>query len=332
MKVAIVGAKGLNGQALLELIEERKFAVDEVYALDTGDNIGETALFKSKNLDVNDWAHFDFSQVDIAFFSDVPETEVELAVNAAKSGCVVITNQPAFRYAKDIPLVVAGVNDDALADYQNHNMIAISDATSMPVLKLLKPVYDAVGINNVELHSCQSVSTLGDAGVKELAGQTARLLNAMALEENTLFPQQMAFNVIPQIGESLDNGYSRDEAGQIHSIQKVMNDYAMTVDACNVLVPTFFGVSTDLSFTTQQGLNREQLVKLWKREGIKVVTDEVVSPVSHAAESAVVYLSRLRASVKEDNTWRVNIITDNVRVGGALNMLQVAEVLVESYL
>lgn len=332
MKVAIVGAKGLIGQALLELMEERKFAVDEIHCLDTGDNIGESVLFKNKNIDVNDWAHFDFSSVDLAFFIDVPETEVELAVNAAKTGCVVITNQAPFRYAKDIPLVVAGINDEALADYSNHNIIAISDATSMPVLKVLKPVYDAVGIQSIDLHTNQSASSLGNEGVKTLAGQTARLLNAMPIEETQLFAQQMAFNLIPQQGEVLDNGYTRDEANQVHNLQKVLNDYALVVDSCNTQVPVFFGYSTDLSFTTHQALGFEHLTALWQEEGIEWIQGEVVSPVSHAAESAEIYLSRVRQSVKEDNTWRVNIVTDNVRVGGALNLLQVAEVLVASYL
>lgn len=333
LNVAVVGANGVVGKVLLELLEQREFPLAKLYCLGYGGiEDEETALFKSKNYPLLPFDGFDFSQVDIAIFTDVAGTEVELAVTAAKAGAMVITNQPAFAYASDIPLVVAGINDEALAESRNHNIIAVPDASSTLALQVLKPVYDEVGLSAVGIVALEAVSSFGEEGIKELAGQTAKLLNAKPIESK-VFAKQIAFNVVPMSGELMESGYTRNESGQIHAIQKVMSDHALEVDASILQVPVFFGHTLDLSFDSQQALGVEQLRKLWQRQKhLHWVGEGVATAVSDAAESEQIFISRVRASAAGTNRFRLTVVADNIRLGQADNMVKIAQILAQDYL
>ncbi|MDH5182992.1 MAG: aspartate-semialdehyde dehydrogenase [Gammaproteobacteria bacterium] len=332
MNIAVVGAKGLVGKAVLELLEQRDFPVAKLYCLEKEGDSDTSLLFKNKNIEIKSWQGFDFSSVAIAIFAEVDGTQVELTVAAGKAGAVVITNQPVFRHAQDIPLVVAGVNNDAIADYATHNIIATPDANTVHVLRVLQSVYESVGISSINLSCLQAVSAAGEAGVSELASQTAKLLNVQSIESK-VFAKQIAFNLLPQVGEVLENGYSREETEIATGIQKVLADHALEVEPSITQVAVFFGDTLDIIFSPQHAINLSELSKLIaEQEGVEISTGEVISPVTEGAESETLSVSRLRQVLSETHSFRMVLIADNVRTGRALNMVKVAEILQMSYL
>ena len=330
--IAVVGASGLVGKAVLELLEQRDFPVATMHCLVKNDSTEESVRFNNKSIQLESWQDFDFSTVDIAIFADIDSTEVELTVQAGKAGAVVITNQPVFRHAQDIPLVVAGINDEAIANYSEHNIIATPHATSVHVLLALHEVYQSLGITNIQLSCCQAVSAVGADGVSELATQTAKLLNVQTIEPK-VFPLQIAFNLLPQVGELLDSGYTRDETEIASGIQKVLEDHALEVEPGIIQVPVFFGDTIDLVVTPQQAISASELSELIvSQDGIEHQDNELSSPVSDGAESEVLSVSRIRQVLSESYSFRMSIIADNVRTGRALNMVKIAEILQTSYL
>ena len=196
--VAVLGASGAVGQAMIEILEERAFPVATLYPLASSRSAGDTVRFGGKNIEIKDVEEFDWSQVQIALFSAGAEVSAKWAPIAAEQGCIVIDNTSCFRYDEDIPLVIPEVNPDALADFRNRNIIANPNCSTIQMLVALKPLQDEVGIARINVATYQSVSGSGKEGVSELAGQTAHLLNGRPVEP-TLYPQQIAFNLIPQI-------------------------------------------------------------------------------------------------------------------------------------
>lgn len=332
LKIAVVGATSLVGKAVIELLEQRDVAVAELHCLEKEEASEESVLFKNKNIQITSWQDFDFSSVDIAIFAEVDVSEVELTVQAGKAGAVVITNQAVFRHAQDIPLVVAGINSEAIADYSEHNIIATPHANSVHVLMALHAVYESAGISNIRLTSCQAVSAVGAKGISELATQTAKLLNVQPIESK-VFSQQIAFNLLPQVGELLESGYTLEETEIASGIQKVLGDHALEVEPGIIQAPVFFGDTIDLVVTPQQAINTTELSKLIaSQEGIEVRTNELSSPVADGAESEVLSVSRIRQVLSESYSFRMSLVADNVRTGRALNMVKIAEILQMSYL
>lgn len=330
--LAIVGADGVVGQAFLEALQGGEFPLGELYCLGSGGEDDATVLFNSRNYPLLDTADFDFAQVDLAVFSDVPETEVELTVNAAKAGAMVITNQPAFAYATDIPLAVAGINDESLADAHHHNIVAVPDASAAIALKVLYQVHRQAGLAAVDLVAMEAVSESGQAGIGELAQQTAMLLNAKPIEAK-IFPQQIAFNLIGLSGDVGDNGNTRRESGVCHAIQKVLGDPGLAVDTSVWWAPVFHGHSLELAFTTQQGITLEALAGLWKSQaGVNWQGTGIATAVTDAAQSNDIYVRRLRQSSGGDWRYRCAVVADNLRAGQADNMLAVAQILIRDYL
>jgi aspartate-semialdehyde dehydrogenase len=330
--IAIVGADGLVGKAVLERLEELDVPVAELSCLASGKEADDTVLFNNKNYPLLPCEGFDFSGVSLAIFTDVAGSEVELTVNAAKAGAMVVTNQPAFAYASDIPLVVAGINDEALAEAGNHNIVAVPDASATIALQVLKPVYDEFGLAALDIVALEAVSAVGEAGISELAGQTANLLNARSIEPR-LFARQIAFNVVPLCGEVAENGYSRNESALVHAIHKVLADHALEVDASVLQVPVFYGHTLELVFDIQQPAGLAQLQGLWQaRENLHLMEQGTATPVSDAAESREIFISRLRDSLSGERRFRLSLVADNVRVGQAENLVDIARILMRDYL
>ncbi|MDH5359364.1 MAG: aspartate-semialdehyde dehydrogenase [Gammaproteobacteria bacterium] len=332
INLAIVGANSLVGKAILELLEQRDFPLAKLHCLEKEDGSEASLTFKNRSIEIKSWQDFDFSSVDIAIFAEVDSSEVELTVTAGKAGCVVITNQPVFRHAQDIPLVVAGINNEAIADYTRHNIIATPDATTVHVIRVLDAIYRNVGLNSITLNCSQAVSSAGDAGVSELASQTARLLNVQPIEPKA-FSNQIAFNLIPQVGELLDSGYTRDETEITAGIQKIFSDHALEIEPAITQVPVFFGDTLDMIFWPQQAITLSEVRKLIsEQDGVELRNDEIISPVTEVAESELLSVSRIRQVLAEKQAFRLTLIADNVRTGRALNMLKVAEILQMAYL
>jgi len=217
--VALVGATGAVGEAMIEILEQRDFPVGTLYPLASARSAGKTVRFKGKSLTVQDLAEFDFAQAQIGLFSAGGDISAEFAPKAAAAGCVVVDNTSHFRRDEDIPLVVPEVNPHAVAGYKGRGIIANPNCSTIQMLVALKPIYDAVGIARINVSTYQAVSGTGKEGIEELATQTAKLLNGQAIETR-VYPRQIAFNLLPHIDSFQDNGYTREEMKMVWETQK----------------------------------------------------------------------------------------------------------------
>jgi aspartate-semialdehyde dehydrogenase len=335
-KVAVIGATGAVGKMMLEILQQRKFPAASVDVVASERSAGTEIQFSGKQLVVQALDGYDFEGVDIALFSAGGAISEEYAPKAARSGAVVIDNSSTFRYQPDVPLIIPEVNPQALSEYRERNIIANPNCSTMQLLVALKPLYDAVGISRIEVATYQSVSGLGNKGISALVAQTGRLLNGLPIEDD-IFQQQMAFNVIPHIDTLEDNGYTREEMKMVWETRKILADNNIQINPTAVRVPVFYGhseavfIKTDNPITVQQA---EQLLQQAAGVELKNSRDpfEYATPVTDATGSDSVFVSRVREDLYQDNGLNLWIVSDNIRKGAALNAVQIAELLVKSYL
>jgi aspartate-semialdehyde dehydrogenase len=327
--VVVVGATGVVGEVLLEILAEREFPVQSVTALASENSAGNTVRFGSKNLTVKSLDGFDFAGSDFAFFMAGNEVAKQYAPLAADAGCTVIDNSSFFRYDEDVPLVVPEVNPEALAHYHS-SIIANPNCSTIQMLVAIKPIYDEVGIDRINVSTYQSVSGAGKAAIEELAKQTAELFNGQDATDE-VFGEQIAFNVIPHIDQIQDNGYTREEIKMVLETQKILNDPNVKVNPTAVRVPVFYGHAEAIHLETKTPMLAADCAELLsKMPGIEVVDNEktLVTPASHAANKDEVVISRIRNDISHPNGLNMWVVADNIRKGAALNAVQIAELLV----
>ena len=334
--VAVVGATGAVGEAMISILEERNFPVGKVYALASERSAGKRIPFKGRSLVVEDLANFDFSKVQIGLFSPGASVSAEYAPKAAAAGCVVIDNTSQFRYDDDIPLVVPEVNPEKVAEYTHRGIIANPNCSTIQMLVALKPIYDEVGINRINVATYQAVSGTGKEAIEELAIQTANLLNAKPVTAN-VYPKQIAFNVLPQIDIFMDNGYTKEEMKMVWETQKIMGDTDILVNPTAVRVPVFFGHSEAVHIETKQKISAARVRELLSTAPGVTVLDEQVdggypTAVTESAGHDDVYVGRIREDISHPNGIDLWVVGDNVRKGAALNSVQIAELLVKNYI
>ena len=334
--VAIMGATGAVGQAMIEILQERNFPVGKLYLLASERSAGKRIQFNGKSVVVENLIDFDFSQVQIGLFSAGGSLSSEYAPIAVDAGCVVIDNTSYFRYQEDIPLVVPEVNPAAIADYRNHNIIANPNCSTIQMLVALKPIYDAVGISRINVATYQAVSGTGQDAIEELAGQTARLLNGQPVEEK-VYPKQIAFNVLPHIDVFQENGYTKEEMKMVWETQKIFADHSIQVNPTCVRVPVFFGHSEAVHIETDQKLSADDArALLMNAPGVTVMDEQLdggyPTPVSDAAGQDATFVGRIREDISHPHGLNLWVVSDNVRKGAALNSIQIAECLIDQYL
>ncbi|MBE1274771.1 aspartate-semialdehyde dehydrogenase [Enterovibrio baiacu] len=331
--VAILGATGAVGRTIIEVLEERKFPVRNLYLLASERSAGETIRFNNKSHLVRNVEDFDWSQVQIALFSAGAELSDRYAPMAADEGVVVIDNTSRFRYEYDVPLVVPEVNPEAIADFRNRNIIANPNCSTIQMLVALKPIYDVAGIERINVATYQSVSGSGKKGVDELAGQTVKLLNSQDAEPS-LYKKQIAFNCLPHIDAFMDNGYTKEEMKMVWETQKILGDENVAVNPTCVRVPVFYGHAEAVHIECQQPLDATEAMDLLSRaEGIEVFANEdYPTQVKDATGKDHVMVGRVRNDISHPNGLNLWIVADNVRKGAATNSVQIAEVLVRDYL
>lgn len=334
--VAIVGATGAVGEVLLELLETRNFPVNNLYLLASERSAGTTLSFKGRRIAVQNLAEFDFSQAEIGLFSAGGSISAEFAPKAAAAGCVVIDNTSHFRRDEDIPLVVPEVNSHALARFADRNIIANPNCSTIQMLVALKPIYDAVGIARINVATYQAVSGTGKSAIEELAAQTARLLNGQPAESK-VYPKQIAFNALPHIDTFQENGYTREEMKMVWETQKIFEDETISVNPTCVRIPVFHGHSEAVHIETKRPVTAAEAQSLLESApGVEVIDTRgdggYPTPVSEAAGSDPVYVSRIREDISHPMGLNLWVVSDNLRKGAALNSVQIAEVLVEKYL
>ena len=334
--VAVVGATGAVGEAMISILEERNFPVGTLYALASSRSAGKTVMFKGKSVQVTDLAEFDFSQARIGLFSAGGSISEEYAPIAAAAGCVVIDNTSHFRQEPDIPLVIPEVNGEALADYPVRNIIANPNCSTIQMLVALKPIYDAVGIERINVATYQAVSGTGKDAIEELAGQTASLLNGREMKTE-VYPKQIAFNAIPHIDTFQDNGYTREEMKMVWETRKIFDDPSIQVNPTCVRVPVFYGHSEAVHIETVDKITASQARALLESAPGVVVQDAhedggYATAVTEAAGKDPVFVSRIREDISHSRGLNMWIVADNLRKGAALNSVQIAESLVQTYL
>lgn len=327
--IAVLGVDTLGGELLLELLEERQFPVGKIYALVAREGELESVRFAGRTVPVAAAETFDWTQVQLAFFMAGSDATASWAEAAAAEGCIVIDNSLHYRHDHDVPLVIPEVNGDALADYRERNIVASPTCIVTELMLALKPIHDEVGIARINLVSLQSVAGSGKAGVQELAGQTAQLLNGRPVEP-ALYPAQIAFNLIPQIDDLTEDGDTLEERRFESEVRRLLGDERIGINATCVRVPVFYGHSQVVHLETQYGCALEEIRQaLLAAPGVQLVEDELVTPISHGAGQNDVFISRLRQDKTCEQGFNFWLVTDNTRKGGALNCLQIAERLIE---
>jgi len=334
--IAIVGATGAVGEALLAILAERSFPVGELVPLASARSAGARVTFGDRELTVRDVASHDFDGVDIAFFSAGAAVSREHVPRAAAAGAVVIDNTSEFRYQDDVPLVVAEVNPQALAQYEKRGIVANPNCSTMQMLVALAPIHRAVGIERINVATYQSVSGAGRSGMDELGRQTAALLNFQEAEPKK-FTAQIAFNLIPQIDDFQDNGYTREEMKMVWETRKILEDERIGVNATAVRVPVFHGHAEAVHVETRDAITAVRARELLEKAPGVVVVDERrpggwPTPVTHAAGNDGVFVGRIREDLSHPRGLDLWVVSDNIRKGAALNAVQLAELLVRSHL
>ena len=334
--VAVVGATGAVGEAMLSILEERQFPVGEVYVLASSNSVGKRIPFKEGSLRVDDLANFDFSKAQIALFSPGASISEIYAPKAAAAGCIVIDNTSQFRYDDDIPLVVPEVNPHKIAEYKNRGIIANPNCSTIQMLVALKPIYDAVGISRINVCTYQAVSGTGKEAMEELGKQTLNLLNLQPIKPS-VYPKQIAFNVLPQIDVFMENGYTKEEMKMVWETQKILGDANVLVNATAVRVPVFFGHSEAVHIETRSKISADEVRALLQNApGITVVDERrdggYPTAVTDSSGNDDVFVGRIREDISHPLGIDLWVVGDNVRKGAALNSVQIAELLIKDYI
>lgn len=336
LNVAVVGATGAVGEAMLTVLQERAFPVAELYPLASERSVGKTVEFDGQTLDVRLLDTFDFRDVDIALFSAGGGVSAEHAPRAAAEGCVVIDNTSFFRLDKDIPLVVPEVNPHRIADYTHRHIISNPNCSTIQMVVALKPLYDAVGIHRINVATYQAVSGTGRKAIKELIHQLGELLNGRPVKSE-VYPQQIAFNVIPHIDEFQPNGYTREEMKMVWETQKIFEDDHILVNPTTVRVPVLYGHSEAIHVELKSPLTAKEARRLLKNAaGVKVIDDpkhlKYPTALQHAVGHDDVFVGRVRQDISHPCGLNLWVVADNIRKGAATNAVQIAEILHREYL
>ena len=333
LKIAIAGATGAVGEALLSILEERNFPFAELVPLASERSAGERVKCAGRSFTVQELDKFDFAGVDIAFFSAGGKVSKVHAPRAAKAGAVVIDNTSEFRYDDDVPLVVAEVNPEQIAN-RPRGIIANPNCSTMQMLVALAPIHRAVGIERINVATYQSVSGAGRSAMEELGRQTAALLNFQEVEPKR-FPVQISFNVIPHIDDFQPNGYTKEEMKLVWETRKILGDDSIQVNPTAVRVPVFYGHAEAVHIETRKKISAEEARRLIESAPGALVVDErkpggYPTPVTHAAGKDPVFVGRIREDISHPRGLSLWVVADNIRKGAALNAVQIAELLVKN--
>ena len=334
--VAIVGATGAVGEVLISILDERNFPINNLYPLASKRSAGNKVNCQGKSWLVEDLDAFDFSKVQIGLFSAGGDISAKYAPIATATGCIVIDNTSHYRRDEDVPLVVPEVNPHAIADYTNRNIIANPNCSTIQMLVALKPIYDTVGIERINVATYQAVSGSGKEAITELTNQTANLLNGKDVEVE-VYPKQIAFNAIPHIDVFQDNGYTKEEMKMVWETTKIFEDENLLVNPTAVRIPVVYGHSEAVHIETKaKNYCKEARDLLEKADGVVVMDDRgdggYATAFTEATNNDATFVSRIREDISHEKGLNIWVVSDNIRKGAALNTIQIAEILIKDYL
>lgn len=330
--IAILGATGAVGEALLETLAERQFPVGEIYALARNESAGEHLRYSGKSVIVQDVADFDWTQAQLAFFVAGAEASAAWVEEATNAGCLVIDSSGLFALEPDVPLVVPEVNPSVLADYRNRNVIAVANSLTSQLLASLKPLIDEGGLSRISVTSLLSASAHGKKAVDALAGQSAKLLNGIPIDEDDFFGRQLAFNMLPLLPDS--EGSVREERRIVDEVRKILQDDGLMISASCIQSPVFYGHAQMVSFEALRPLAAEEARDAFSRGEDIVLSEETDFPtqVGDASGNPQLSVGCVRNDYGMPEQVQFWSVADNVRFGGALMAVKIAEKLVQEYL
>ena len=328
--IAVIGATGTVGEALVQLLEEREFPVGTLYLLAGSDSAGQAVPFRGKNLRARELAGFDFSQVQLAFFAAGEDVSRQYALQAHGAGCSVIDLSGALEHA--LP-VVPEANAEVLASAAAPYLLISPAPAATAAAAVLAPLRASLGLRRITLNAMLSVSSLGRAGVTELARQTTELLNMRPLEPQQ-FDRQIAFNLLAQAGALEEGGHARMELQIARDLKRVLAVDGLKVSVSCAVAPVFFGDSLAVSLQLAEPVEVAAVAALLEQQaGIELVeAGDYPTVVGDAVGQDELYVGRLRSGIDEPAELNLWIASDNVRKGSSLNAVQIGELLIKHYL
>jgi aspartate-semialdehyde dehydrogenase len=326
--LAIVGATGAVGEVVVELLGKSTFHVKTLYLLSSERTAGTSLQFRGKPLMVNLLEAFDFSQVQMAIFVATDAVSLEYVPKAQAAGCMVIDNSQAFT-TSGAPLIIPSVNGDLFNQLEKPSLVINPDSSVVSLWTVLKPIYDAVGIQRVNVTAYDSVSRHGKKAINELATQTASLLNGQGAEPK-FYKQQIAFNVLPSVGEVDENGHSTAELCILEQTRTIINDPLLQMNVTCIQVPVFYADSMAVTIETGDPIDALEVRKLLENNNkIKVLDDNesqnFATPVTTASGKNDIFVSRIRNDMSHSRGVNLWLVADNARTGAALNTILIAE-------
>ena len=333
--VAVAGATGAVGGAMLDVLERRDFPLNQLRLLASERSVGKKLAFKGQDVEVGLLSKDAFNGIDVALFSAGASRSIEFAPPAVAAGAVVVDNSSAFRMDEDIPLVVPEVNPHAIAQYTNRGIIANPNCSTIQMMVALKPIHDRAKIKRIVVSTYQAVSGTGTKAIVELEEQVKSYAAGKTLV-SSVYPHQIAFNCLPHIDTFLDNGYTKEEMKMVNETRKIFEDPGIGVTATTVRVPVFYGHSESVNVETEEKITAAEVRNLLlSAPGIKVV-DEPQKNIYPLATDSQGRFDTLVGRIREDdsiangiNLW---VVSDNILKGAALNAVQIAEIVTRDYL
>jgi aspartate-semialdehyde dehydrogenase len=333
--VAVAGATGAVGGAMLDVLERRDFPLNELRLLASERSVGKKLKFRNQEIPVRLLSKDAFDGIDIALFSAGAARSLDFAPAAAAAGAVVIDNSSAYRMDDEIPLVVPEVNPHAIAQYTNRGIIANPNCSTIQMLVALKPIHDKARVKRIVVSTYQAVSGTGAKAITELDEQVKAYAAGEPMQKN-VYPYQIAFNCLPHIDSFLDNGYTKEEMKMVNETRKIFEDQSIGVTATAVRVPVFYGHSESVNIETAKKISAAEVKELLATApGIKVVDEPNLSIyplVLDCAGKFETLVGRIREDESIENGINLWVVADNILKGAALNAVQIAEIVGRDYL
>ena len=329
LNMALVGASGVVGQKILQLLEKKEIKIDNLFPLGKS-TVGQTISFQNQDLIIGDLDSFDPKEANITIFSAGGSVAKEHAKKFVEAGSYVIDLSSEFRYEDDIPLIIPEINGDVIQNLKEPTLIANPNCSTSQLLMVLKPIHERYGIEFLNIATYQAVSGTGKEAVEELRSQTYENESA----QSKVYPKPIAFNVIPQCDIFLDNAFTKEEMKLVWETKKIL-DPNIDVQATCARVPVFNGHSEAVFLKISNKASREDIIEAVQgNEGITVMdnpdTLEYPTPYEQANDSEDVYVGRIRSQDIQGDTWiSLWIVADNVYgKGAALNAVQILQQLI----
>lgn len=329
--IALLGATGAVGNAVLELLEQRQFPVNNIYLLASKNSVGKSMRFNAHSLYVQDAAKFDWALAQLAFFTAGRDVVAHYAEEAASKGCLVIESSDLFALEPDVPLVVPNVNPQVLTHYRNRNIITIADSLVSQLLSAIKPIVDIAGLDCLQVTNLISVSSHGKDAVEVLVGESVHLLNGKPVEKH-YFGRQLAFNLLPQQIDSTGNVSS--ERRLVDQTRKVLQNKSLRIAVSSIQVPVFYGnaqiVYLENLCPISVAVARDTLA--CANNIILSEENDYPTQVSDASSNGVLHIGCVCKDYGIPEMLKFWSVADNIRFGGALMAVKTAEKLVQEHL